>query len=91
MTVTVGHDSQKTRKTLVVGGKSYAYYSIPAAEAAGLGEAQMDQAEKFTRAIMGPVAQAVMTPIFVVLFGLLCALIIAAIVKRPAAEAPKAA
>ena len=38
MTVTVGHDSQKTRKTLVVGGKSYAYYSIPAAEAAGLGE-----------------------------------------------------
>ena len=38
MTVTVGHDSQKTRKTLVVGGKSYSYYSIPAAEAAGLGE-----------------------------------------------------
>jgi hypothetical protein len=62
----------------------------PKWEAAGLGEAQMDQAEKFTRAMMGPVAQAVMTPIFVVLFGLLCALIIAAILKRPAAEAPKA-
>ncbi|MDP2087214.1 MAG: aconitate hydratase AcnA, partial [Gemmobacter sp.] len=38
MTVTVGHDSTKTRKTLVVGGKSYAYYSIPAAETAGLGD-----------------------------------------------------
>ncbi|MGP3698679.1 aconitate hydratase AcnA [Rhodobacter sp. NSM] len=38
MTVTVGHDSQKTRKTLNVGGSSYAYYSIPAAEEAGLGQ-----------------------------------------------------
>ncbi|MDR5654520.1 aconitate hydratase AcnA [Ruixingdingia sedimenti] len=38
MTVTVGHDSQKTRQTLNVGGKTYAYYSIPAAETAGLGE-----------------------------------------------------
>ncbi|MGN0933744.1 aconitate hydratase AcnA [Falsigemmobacter intermedius] len=38
MTVQVGHDSQNTRKTLTVGGKSYNYYSIPAAEAAGLGE-----------------------------------------------------
>ena len=38
MTVTVGHDSTRTRQTLSVGGKSYAYYSIPAAEAAGLGQ-----------------------------------------------------
>ncbi|MEZ5798402.1 MAG: aconitate hydratase AcnA [Paracoccaceae bacterium] len=38
MTVTVGHDSQNTRKTLTAGGKTVAYYSIPAAEAAGLGE-----------------------------------------------------
>ena len=38
MTVTVGHDSQKTRQTLQVGGKSVAYYSIPAAQAAGLGD-----------------------------------------------------
>jgi aconitate hydratase len=38
MTVTVGHDSQKTRKTLTAGGQSVSYYSIPAAEAAGLGE-----------------------------------------------------
>jgi aconitate hydratase len=37
MTVTVGHDSQKTRRSLTAGGRSYAYYSIPAAEAAGLG------------------------------------------------------
>ncbi len=38
MPITVGHDTSKTRKTLKVGGHSYAYYSIPAAEAAGLGE-----------------------------------------------------
>ena len=38
MTVTVGHDSQKTRKTLTAGGSSVDYYSIPAAEAAGLGD-----------------------------------------------------
>ena len=38
MTVTVGHDSQKTRKTLTAGGTSVDYYSIPAAEAAGLGD-----------------------------------------------------
>ncbi|MFN3824581.1 MAG: aconitate hydratase AcnA [Pseudorhodobacter sp.] len=38
MTVTVGHDSTKTRRTLTAGGASIAYYSIPAAEAAGLGD-----------------------------------------------------
>ncbi|MCB6177442.1 aconitate hydratase AcnA [Rhodobacter sp. Har01] len=38
MTVTVGHDSQKTRKTLTAGGQTVSYYSIPAAEAAGLGD-----------------------------------------------------
>ena len=37
MPITVGHDSSKTRKTLTVGGQSVDYYSIPAAEAAGLG------------------------------------------------------
>ena len=36
MTVTVGHDSSKTRKTLSAGGASVAYYSIPAAEAAAI-------------------------------------------------------
>ncbi len=38
MTVTVGHDSSKTRQTLTAGGKSVAYYSIPAAQASGLGD-----------------------------------------------------
>ncbi len=38
MTVTVGHDSAKTRQTLTAGGQTIAYYSIPAAQAAGLGD-----------------------------------------------------
>jgi aconitate hydratase len=38
MTVTVGHDTAKTRQTLTAGGKTVSYYSIPAAEKAGLGE-----------------------------------------------------
>jgi len=37
MPITVGTDSAKTRRTLTAGGRSIAYYSIPAAEAAGLG------------------------------------------------------
>ncbi|WP_309664823.1 aconitate hydratase AcnA [Tabrizicola sp.] len=37
MTVTVGHDLSSTRKTLTAGGQTVSYYSIPAAEAAGLG------------------------------------------------------
>ncbi len=38
MTITVGKDTANTRKTLSSGGASIAYYSIPAAEAAGLGD-----------------------------------------------------
>jgi aconitate hydratase len=38
MTVTVGHDASKTRKSLTIGGESIAYYSIPAAQEAGLGD-----------------------------------------------------
>lgn len=38
MPITVGHDSSNTRKTLTVGGQSVAYYSIAAAEEAGLGD-----------------------------------------------------
>jgi len=38
MTVTVGHDSAKTRKSLKVGDKTYAIYSIDAAQKAGLGD-----------------------------------------------------
>ncbi|MEM9784269.1 MAG: aconitase family protein, partial [Pseudomonadota bacterium] len=38
MTITVGTDSAGTRRTLDVNGKTYAYYSIDAASAAGLGD-----------------------------------------------------
>ncbi|WP_146585818.1 aconitate hydratase AcnA [Puniceibacterium confluentis] len=38
MPISVGQDTAKTRKTLSVNGKSFSYYSIPAAEAAGLGD-----------------------------------------------------
>ena len=38
MTVHVGQDTAKTRKTLTAAGQSVAYYSIPAAQAAGLGD-----------------------------------------------------
>ncbi len=38
MPITVGQDTAKTRKTLTVGDQSVAYYSIPAAESAGLGD-----------------------------------------------------
>jgi aconitate hydratase len=38
MPITVGQDSAKTRKTLSAGSASIDYYSIPAAQAAGLGD-----------------------------------------------------
>ena len=38
MPITVGHDTAKARKTLTVGDQSIAYYSIPAATEAGLGD-----------------------------------------------------
>ncbi|WP_026756183.1 aconitate hydratase AcnA [Sediminimonas qiaohouensis] len=38
MPITVGTDTTGTRKTLTVGDQSVAYYSIPAAQAAGLGD-----------------------------------------------------
>jgi aconitate hydratase len=41
MPIVTGHDTAGARQTLKAGGKTVAYYSIPAAEAAGLG--------KFTR------------------------------------------
>ena len=37
MTIQVGTDTAKTRRELSVGDAKLAYYSIPAAEAAGLG------------------------------------------------------
>ncbi len=60
--------------------------------AAGMGDAQMEKAEGFMRMMMGPIVQAIMTPIFVVFFGLLLSLIIAAFLKRnPPPEAAVAA
>ncbi|WP_050929982.1 aconitate hydratase AcnA [Aestuariivita boseongensis] len=38
MPITVGQDTAKTRRTLCVNGKSFSYYSIPAATEAGLGD-----------------------------------------------------
>ncbi|KMW57014.1 Aconitate hydratase [Candidatus Rhodobacter oscarellae] len=38
MTIVVGQDTSKTRKTLTSGGSQIAFYSIPAAQAAGLGD-----------------------------------------------------
>ncbi|MBD3763712.1 MAG: aconitate hydratase AcnA [Rhodobacterales bacterium] len=38
MTVIVGQDTAKTRRTLTADGRTVAYYSIPAAQAAGLGD-----------------------------------------------------
>ena len=35
--MTIGHDSLKVRRTLNVSGQSYGYYSLPAAQEAGLG------------------------------------------------------
>ena len=36
--IALGHDSLRTRRTLSVGGRSYDYYSLPAAAEAGLGD-----------------------------------------------------
>jgi len=38
MPIVTGQDTAKTRRTLAAGGRTVAYYSIPAAEAAGLGD-----------------------------------------------------
>ena len=38
MTVVVGHDTAKTRRTLEIGSQKLAFYSIPAAQEAGLGD-----------------------------------------------------
>jgi hypothetical protein len=70
----------------------FADYQIELARAKweemGMGAAQIEQAEGFSRAMMGPVASAVMTPIFVLFFGLIISLIVAAILKRPAPPEP---
>ncbi len=50
--------------------------------AAGMSDAQMEKAEGFTRMMMGPGFQAILTPFIVVIFGLIVSLIIAAFLKR---------
>lgn len=56
-------------------------------EEAGMSATQMEQAEGITRAMMGPVAQAIWTPIMAVLIGTIVSLIVSAFLKR-AASAP---
>lgn len=52
----------------------------------GLGDAQMEQAEKMTRAMMGPIPSSIMALVMGFVFGLIIVLIVAAFVKRPAPE-----
>lgn len=59
-------------------------------EQAGMSADQMEKAEGMARAMMGPVASAIMTPIMVVFFGLILSLIISIFLKRPAPDAPPA-
>jgi hypothetical protein len=59
--------------------------------AAGLGEAQMAQAEKMTRMMLAPGVQAMLVPVFAVVIGTLLSLIIAALIEgraTPAAAGP---
>jgi hypothetical protein len=58
----------------------------PQWEKAGMGADQMEKAEGFARMFMGPVAMAIMTPIFAVVGGLIISLILAIFLKRPAPE-----
>ncbi len=46
MPIVTGQDSSKTRSTLQAGGKSYAYYSLKAAEKAGLGHGRLPMSLK---------------------------------------------
>ena len=55
--------------------------------AAGMTEAQMERAEGFTRTMIGPAVQAILTPVFAVLAGVILSLIIAALIKRKAPSA----
>ena len=62
--------------------------------AAGLGEAQMAQAERMTRMMLAPGVQAMLVPVFTLLIGTVLSLIIAAMLdgaSKPAAGAPEAA
>jgi hypothetical protein len=60
-------------------------------EQAGMAATQMEQAERFTRAILSPVAQAIMAPIMAIIIGLVVSLIASAFLKRSAPSAPPVA
>jgi uncharacterized protein YacL len=63
--------------------------------AAGMGDSQMEAAEKFTRFLYKPAVMAIMSAIFSPIFGLILSLILSIFLKRkPAAtveNAPAAA
>jgi hypothetical protein len=59
--------------------------------AAGLSGPQMDRAEKFTRTMLGPAVQALMTPVITVLIGLVLSSIIAAFLESKSPAVPDAA
>ena len=57
--------------------------------ASGLSGPQMDQAEKITRTMLSPAVQALMTPVIMVLIGLVLSSIIAAFLDSASPEAPE--
>lgn len=60
-------------------------------EAAGMSATQMEQAEGMARAMMGPVSQAIWTPLMALIIGTIVSLVAAAFLKRaPAAPPPVA-
>jgi ABC-type sugar transport system permease subunit len=59
--------------------------------AAGMGDAQIEQAEHFTRMMMTPLVNAILTPIVAVIFGLILSLILAAFLKRNPPEGAQTA
>lgn len=59
-------------------------------EARGMSSTQIEQAEGMVRMMTGPIPSGIMALIFGFLFTFLFALIVAAFVRRPAAETPSA-
>lgn len=60
-------------------------------EEVGMSAAQIEQAEGITRAMMGPVSQAIWTPLMALLVGTIVSLVAAALLRRPPATPPPVA
>lgn len=60
-------------------------------EQAGMSAAQMEKAEGIARAMMGPVSQAIWTPLMALIIGTIVSLVAAAFLKRQPAVPPPAA